>query len=600
MMFGVGLISFLVLLKSLQADFVMWDDDINILTNPMVHGLTLRNVSRMFTDTDQAMRYKPLSWLVWAVIYQVGGAKPFGFHLINLLFHFANSALLFLLLQKLVTRKRTNSNTSSLYPAFCCAIGAVFWAVHPLRVEPVAWATGLPYGQSLYFMLISLLCYLEQVSPQRSAPSRRVWYWASVLTFALALFTYPIVIGYVLVLVVLDCYPLNRIAFTGRFCLRAVSSRVWLEKIPFVAVAASFAILNLYARLHPGHFWYNPPSLEQFGLGPRLMQSFYVWANYLWKEVWPSDLSPYYLELVEFRPTDVTVVCSAVLVMAFTAFCYWQRRRCPVLLAVWACYLTLLVPMLGWTEHPHVANDRYSFIAAMGWSVAATAGLLCLEKRAVRWSLGGAAVAALGAYAVASQNQIEIWQDTERLCLHMVRKLGASPEAAAVYARLGKFYTQQQDYGRARDSFQSATKVKHPPRVVYALFAESLVRLGDRREAIEAYRQAIKADPNRYDYQRVLTDLLCREDRPTEAAEHYAEFVRGSGGRIPPNLHIELLQMLAGSYAKTGRLREAAFRAETALEIACASNDPKLIGEAEARREELGKALAVYEQTAQP
>jgi cytochrome c-type biogenesis protein CcmH/NrfG len=596
----VALISFLVFLKSLKGDFVMWDDDINIQQNSMVHGLTASNVRRMFTDTDQAQRYKPLNWLGWAAIYQVCGLKPFGYHLANLLFHAANTALLFLLLTRLVRLRWTNREPSQPYLSFCCAIGALLWAVHPLRVEPVAWITGLPYGQSVFFMLVSLLCYLKQVTPQRAGPGGRAWYWASVLAFAVALFTYPIVIGLVFVLFVLDCYPVNRIVFTDRLWPKAVSNRVWLEKIPFVAIAAIFAALNLYARLHPSQSWTKPVSLEAFGPGSRVMQSFYIWANYLWKEFWPTDLSPYYLRLVNFQPTEMIFIFSAGLVILLTAFCYWQRRRCPLLLAVWTCYLALLVPMLGWTEHPHFASDRYSFIVAMGWSVLVVAGLLWLRGHGVRGLAGAAAALSLAAYAAASVNQIRIWQDTQNLCLYMASQLGDAPQAVRPHIRLGKFYMQKQDYARARDHLQRAARVNQPPPVVYPLLGETFVRLGQHTDAIEAYRRAVTFEPEKYDYHRMLTYLLCREDRPVEAARHYAEFVRGSGGRIAPDLQAALLQMLAASYAKAGHMQEALRQAETAWELARALNNTKLTRDLEAQREEFGKALAGYKQTVKP
>jgi uncharacterized protein HemY len=128
------------------------------------------------------------------------------------------------------------------------------------------------------------------------------------------------------------------------------------------------------------------------------------------------------------------------------------------------------------------------------------------------------------------------------------------------HIRLGRFYMQKQDYARARDHLQRVARVKQPPPVVYPLLGETFVRLGETSEAVEAYRQAVASEPEKFDYHRMLTYLLCREGRPVEAAQHYAEFVRGSGGRVAPELHTALLQMLAASHAKAGYTRKPSIR----------------------------------------
>jgi hypothetical protein len=121
---------------------------------------------------------------------------------------------------------------------------------------------------------------------------------------------------------------------------------------------------------------------------------------------------------VTVQPTESIFLFSAGLVVGLTGFCYWQRRRYPLLLAVWSCYLVLLVPMLGWTEHPHFASDRYSTIAAMGWSMLAVAGLLRIERHGLRRFVGGVAALSITVCAAASVNQTGIWRDTETLLAH--------------------------------------------------------------------------------------------------------------------------------------------------------------------------------------
>ena len=152
------LATFAVFSGALRAQFVHWDDDINIFQNPQIQGLDAERLWWMFTDTEAALRYKPLSWLTWACIYAGFGLNPFGYHLANLVLHCLNVALVYFLIRKLLIRpgeQGTDSASLKLhedpsargkeliacgkqtYVPLCSALGALLWAVHPLRVEPV-------------------------------------------------------------------------------------------------------------------------------------------------------------------------------------------------------------------------------------------------------------------------------------------------------------------------------------------------------------------------------------------------------------------------------------------------------------------------------
>src|SRR3954447_15144044 len=135
----------LVYWKSLEADFVAWDDDINVYANPHVQGLDLQRVSWMFTDTQGALRYKPLSWLAWAGVYTCVGLDPFGFHLANIILHCANTVLLFGAIFSVLSLIQRKSATPVSLQLLVSGWGALVWAIHPWRVEPVSWVTGLPY-----------------------------------------------------------------------------------------------------------------------------------------------------------------------------------------------------------------------------------------------------------------------------------------------------------------------------------------------------------------------------------------------------------------------------------------------------------------------
>ena len=142
------LIPFVVFFPTLEAGFLNWDDDVNVFENPHVQGLTAENLKWMFTDFSHAIRYKPLSWLGWAIVHELFGLNPFGFHFANVLVHCVNTLLLFAVMRRLVRLALSDANESDGFISMVCMFGALLWALHPMRVEPVAWIssdTRLPY-----------------------------------------------------------------------------------------------------------------------------------------------------------------------------------------------------------------------------------------------------------------------------------------------------------------------------------------------------------------------------------------------------------------------------------------------------------------------
>ena len=390
----IGMLLFIVVgcvfLPSLRNGFVEWDDNISVYENPHIQGLDAKRLAWMFTNVEYALRYKPLTWLSYALIHAAGGLNPFGYHLAGLLFHCMNTVLVFVVLRGLLAASREANETSAPKGelSLFAGLGALLWAVDPLRVEPVARVTDLTYCQSLCFTLVSFWCYLRAVHAAKTTAGRRAFLWGSVAAFALAMLSYPFVFGYAVVLVVVDVYPLRRFPpGAGGWC-SAAARRIWLEKLPF-ALLGGLVLITLHQRLHPtgwmaGRMAASMPVDLQFGLVSRAMQAFYVWAYYLWKPWVPFDLSPVYTTLFEFKPMEWRFLLSATGIIGLTVLFVWKRRQWPLALALWVCHLVLLVPFLGLTEHPNMAEDRYSYMPGTLWSALLAAVLLkwCSRPRA--------------------------------------------------------------------------------------------------------------------------------------------------------------------------------------------------------------------------
>jgi hypothetical protein len=359
-------------------------------------------------------------------------------------------------------------------------------------------------------------------------------YWASVAAYAASLFSYPIALCFAVPLVVLDFYPLRRFQ-TGsqRWWWTVAARRVWLEKLPFVLLAFLVVTITLWARLHLTRGWIEAASLAEFGVAERVMQAFYIWAYYAWKPWWPFHLSPVYTTLLEFKPGDFVFVLSAMLVIVLT-LALWQRRRdWPALAALWACHLSLLVPVLGLTEHPHYANDRYSYLVAILWSIALAAGLLQVREQRGRFALGVAAC--LGWAAVCgglSVRQTRIWQNSVVLFRYMVERLGNDPYSADAHWRLAMVYAEQNKAEEAQEHYVAALKIAPnfaEPHYHWGLLLE---RQGKVDAALEQYAATLSLKPDFIDAHLRLGFLFAEQGRREEAIRHLEHALRLDPGLV--------------------------------------------------------------------
>lgn len=533
--------------RVLGHQFVAWDDDTLLYANPHLTGLNGETVRWAFTRFDYVVRYQPLTWLTWAAIYQVSGRDPFGYHLASLVAHGLNSVLVFLLVRRLVQAALGQEAVQQAESVrLIAAAAAALWAVHPLRVELVAWASAFLHQQALLFLLLSALAYVQAALAQ---PRNRVWlYWGSVLAYGLSLFSYPIGLGLVVGLVALDVYPLGRLGGRPGGWTDAVARRVWLEKAPFMALAGLCLGITVWARLHVQGGWPQAPSLAEFSLAHRLMQACYVWAYYVWKPWVPFGLAPVYTALLNFRPGDPAFVLSAVFLGLVTAALVQQRRAWPAAWPLWGSYLALMVPVLGLTEHPHFANDRYASLGGVLGSIALAAACLkwCGTARQRAAALAGALVLTV-TLGMLSWRQAGVWRDSVTLFEHTLACLGRHPYRFDLHWRLGQVLTEQGRLDEAIGHLQTAVQIAPGFAEAQFAFGVALERKGQTADAIERYRLAVRFNPAYAEAYARLGLLLAAQGQPTEAVQQLRQALR-----LNPHLN-EARQRLAELESKPDR-----------------------------------------------
>jgi Flp pilus assembly protein TadD len=551
---------------TLRADFITWDDEANFLNNPHFRGLDWRNLRWMFTTLHMG-NYQPLSWLFSCLGYSLWGMHPFGYHAASLALHMLNAVLFYLVAARLLRLAGTADDDTALSPiSIAAAFAALFFALHPLRVEPVAWLSGQHDLQASAFYLLAILCHLRACSDKAR---RRRWLLGCAGFFAAAMLSKVNGITLPVALLLLDFYPLRRLPKDPRQWLQPQHRQVWLEKLPLLGVAVAAGLVSLVAR-------HQTAVLQPLSLSFRVQQAFYGLAFYLGKTVVPAKLMPFYPIPLDLRLPPSAIAVSAGLVLLLTAVLLHQRRRWPGGVVAWTYYVVTLLPALGLISFgTQLAADRYTYLPSLAWAVlggaVVLAGLRRLGTRG-RYLLVAELAAGLLLLAGLSWRQSRLWHDSETLFRYVLALDQKIPE---VHNDLGFVLVNQRRTDEGISEYRKALAIK--PDFVRAMNNLGLAMLGQgrREEAVEQYQQALALEPNYAFGHNNLGLALMYLDRPAEALPHFQKAVDLAPGYVLAysNLGAALLMMdrideAIAQFQKTLELRPDYAAAATLLRIA--------------------------------
>jgi tetratricopeptide (TPR) repeat protein len=309
--------------------------------------------------------------------------------------------------------------------------------------------------------------------------------------------------------------------------------------------------------------WEPPPTLAQVGDVERLMQAAYVSGYYVWRPWLPAGLAPVYTTLVEFNPRDWLFVASLLGVSATTIVLHWQRRRWSGLWALWLVHLIVLVPMLGLTEHPHYASDRYSYAQGVVGSVVIAAGILQLELHVRRVMLAGVG-AAVVACSVISTTQIGIWRDNETLFRYLDRTVEASTYRADISMRLGDTLRSKGQIAEAAQYYRDSLRLV-PSRTRSAIPHFGLAKIaqaqGQLETAVFHYSAAVALQPDFAEAHLGLGEvLLAKRELPR------AVTCLTTAAVLMPE-HADVRDLLGAALLGSGRVVEAISEFEAAVRL---------------------------------
>ncbi len=556
-------VTFLAYAGVLGHGFLNWDDPDVLLRNSWLEG---QGVVGWAFSTTHISHYQPLSWLTWAALRRLFGPDPLVHHLTSLVAHLLNAGLVYLLAWRLATASLSTSS-----PAVAAFAAALVFAVHPMRVEPVAWASGLPYLLALAPLLLATLAY---VSYATGAPPRAIRLVVAAAGYLVSLLFRPVALGFPLVLLLLDAY-------LGRIGSGTSRRRLLFEKLPFAALAVAAAAVEASAR--------PLVALERMGLGTRLADAALAPFIYLWRTLAPVGLSPLDPLSLDARTSWPALGGAFLLLGTVSAIVARHRGRRPGLFLAWLAYLALLGPVLGLAPSGLQATaDRYTYLPCL--VLALVVGDLVSTAWESRWRpLAVALAAAIGlALTAATVCQVRYWRDSVTLWTRAV-EIDAGNDVALY--NLASALAESGDAAAATERYEQLLRLipHHRPALAnlgllqakrLEAQANELAAAGRLREAVELYGRALERDPARLHSRASRGMALMTLGRFAEAVPDLERAI-GEGRSEPPvagALGFALLEV--GRPADARRVLEQALTAE-ADDVGLAHNLARLLATAE-------------------
>ena len=552
----VAVVTCAAFLPVLSNQFVEWDDYENITSNPYYRGLGWSQLRWMFT-TFHMGPYQPLSWLTLGLDYAVWGMNPAGYHLTSLILHAANGFLFYFVSYRLIASAFPNVGERSWQLTISATFAALMFAIHPLRVESVAWATERRDVVSGLFFLTAIYCYLKANSNPPD-DSRGRWLAAAVFTYILSLLGKATAMTLPVLLLILDIYPLRRLDGRPRNWRTPGQPRVLYEKIPFVVPAVSFAVVALIGQQQVAAI----KSLETYSIGSRIAQALYGTSFYFWKTFLPIRLSPLYEIPPHFSPWDLVIVAGAIATIALTVIFYLARNRWPAGWICWMFAVVALAPVVGiLSTGPQLVAERYSYLGCLSWAVLAGGLMLHILQRAdARKTATVVTIAVIITivFSLLTWREAMVWRDTGTLWNHV---LNFDQNSSIAHYNLARFLARQGEHTEAIAHYRKALAIRANDADAHNNLGLLLAIRGDTEDSLKEFQTAVRVDPTYAKGFFNLGRIYARQGKLEQAAENYREAMR-----LKPD-EAEIRFGLGNVLARQGRFEAASAQFEQATKL---------------------------------
>ena len=527
-------VTLVVFAPALGHGWLDYDDDQNFLRNPHYRGLGAAQLRWMLGGVIMG-HWTPVTWFTHGADYALWGMNPGGYHLGNILLHAGNAVLFFVLARRLLAAARPDVGAGALRLGALAA--ALLFAIHPLRVESVAWITERRDVLAALFYLLTALTWLRAATTE--GPLRRRWYAASVGLFTLGLLSKSMLVSLPFVLLILDVYPLRRL--DPRQWRTPAVRWLLLEKAPYLALAIAAVVITSQAM----HATVRVTPLALYPPAARVAMAAYSLVFYPWKTLAPLDLVPMYELPIEVSPLAWPFLPALAIVAVVTMVLVAVRRRWPAGLAAWLAYAVTLAPVSGLIHAgPQIVADRFGYLPSLGLCVLFGGGVMVAARRprlaSVVPLVAAAWIAWLGAM---TWWQVQVWRDTDTLFLYT---LAVEPDCGWCHAQYGGTLGNRGDFAAAIPHLQRAADLRPHRARDQAHAGQAYLRGGRAGDALPYLQRAVALQPDNLDTVTYLGLALLEVGRVADAVPHL-ERARAARPDAPePRLALARAHVLLG------------------------------------------------------
>lgn len=509
-------------------DFVGYDDYPYVTENPNVNkDISGKSIVWAFT-TGYCNNWHPLTWLSHTLDCQLFGLNPAGHHIVNLLFHIANTLLLFWVLKRM---------TGAIWKS---AFVAAVFALHPLHVESVAWTAERKDVLSGFFWMLTIAAYVRYA--ERPCIRR---YLPVILAFSLGLLSKPMVVTLPFVLLLLDWWPLGRRQW----------GRLIVEKMPLFVLAASSSLITYIVQQQTGAM----AGSDILPISIRATNALVSYISYISKMVYPSGLAVFYphpLKLQIWQP-----IVSAVMLVAITTIVIYTGRRRRYLAVGWLWYLGTLIPVIGLVQVGLQAMaDRYTYLPLIGIFIIVSWGAADLTAK---WRyrnvwLGITAGVILIALLVCTRTQAGYWQNSLTL---FGRALDVTEDNQVMQTNYGNALLENGQIEESVKHFNEALRLRPEDFEARYNLGLAFLNLGKTDEAIACFTESLKTSNKPYKVHSDLGLAYVEKGEIDKAIGHYNEALRLEPG------YVKAINNLGSALKKQGKIDEAIQQWERALQL---------------------------------
>jgi tetratricopeptide (TPR) repeat protein len=455
--------------------FINYDEELYITKNDHVKsGLNLETIKWSWTAVV-CSNWHPLTLISHAMDWSIFQDNAGGHHFVSLILHIASVLLLFLFL---------NKSTKNLWPS---AFAAAFFALHPLRVESVAWAAERKDVLSMFFGMASIYVYAFYAENHKLSN-----YLLCLILFTFSLMSKSMLVTLPLVLLLLDYWPLKRWGKTPADDSKAsrILKTLIMEKFPFIGLSIAVSIIALWTQKKGGSI----ASEDILPLLARCLHALVSYAAYLGKIFFPCNLAlfyPYYFSLPLWK-----LVVSVSILAGITSFTIYAIKKLPFLFVGWFWYLITLIPVIGLVQiGKQSMADRYTYLPSIGIAVMLAWGipLLFTKEKTKKNILLPAGIVTLTILTVLTWQQCGYWKNSNTIWMHTLQ---ATKDNYLAHNNLGIALFRQGRIKEALDQYNKALLIAPNYFDAYGNRGNAYAQMGQHQQAMNDYTKAISLKPN--------------------------------------------------------------------------------------------------------